>query len=149
MIKNCENGNKLRTYRLHKDRISTEPYVTANISRYERSILAKIRSGTLPLEVETGRYRQVPLDERICKLCQASIENEIHFLVDCHFYDDLRYDLFNTMSNEYTDFIDQPSIVKYILIMLSSNVVTVGKTKCIHDVNYIHRYILDTNESVL
>ena len=126
--KNCPNGNKLRTYRLHKDRISTEPYVTANISRYERSILAKLRSGTLPLEVETGRYRQVPLDERTCKLCQASIENEIHFLVDCHFYNDIRYELFNLLSIEFPDFNDQPSTVKYILIMLSSHMVMVGKT---------------------
>ena len=40
---------------------------------------------TLPLEIETGWYKQVPLEERICNQCNASIEDEVHFLVDCHF----------------------------------------------------------------
>ena len=41
--KGCQNGNKLRTFRLHKDRLEIEPYVSGNLNRYERSVLAKLR----------------------------------------------------------------------------------------------------------
>ncbi len=116
------NGNKLRTYRLHKDRNTTEPYVSCSMNRYERSILSRLRTGSLPLEIETGRYKKVPLDERICKLCQESIEDEIHFIVDCQFYNDLRYSMFALLNEEFTDFDTRPSIVKYILIMQSTHV---------------------------
>ena len=126
---NCINGSKLRTYRLYKDRLVTEPYVTdASITRYERSLYAKLRSGTLPLEVETGRYKQKPLEERICKLCKSGIEDEIHFLIDCDFYTDLRYNMFNEMSNVHDDYVEQPSLVKFILLMYSKNVKIVANT---------------------
>ena len=62
--KKCINGNKLRD-RLHKDRMRPEPYLTSNITRYERRITSKQGSGTLPLEVDVGRYEHIPLAERI------------------------------------------------------------------------------------
>ena len=124
----CVNGNKLRTFRLYKDRLSTENYVTANISRGERSVFAKLRSGTLPLEIETGRFKKVPLAERRCTLCKSGIEDEIHFLVDCDFYNDLRYNMLQHMTLEYEQFTESPSLVKFIMIMLCPNVNLIANT---------------------
>ena len=126
--KKCINGNKLRIYRLHKDRITPEPYLTTNLTRYERSITAKLRSGTLPLEVEIGRYKNIPLDERICSKCQTAIEDEIHFSIDCEFYKDIRYNLFETLSYEFDQFHSSSSVVKYILMMKSKHVKLVGQS---------------------
>ena len=36
----------------------------ANLSRYERSLTAKVRTGMLPLAIETGRFRKIPLEDR-------------------------------------------------------------------------------------
>ena len=50
----------------------------------------------IPLAVETGRYSrpQIPLNERLCKFCNTnSVENEIHFLMLCPLYSDIRYEL--------------------------------------------------------
>ena len=33
----------------------------------------------LPLEIETGRYRNVPVDERYCFHFKTSTETELHF----------------------------------------------------------------------
>ena len=47
--------------------------------------------------METGRYSrpQIPLNERFCKFCNTnSVENEIHFLMLCPLYSDIRYELF-------------------------------------------------------
>ena len=118
--KNCINGNKLRVYRLFKDRLGAEPYLKAHLTRYEQSILAKLRTGTLPLEVEVGRYKKKPLDMRLCSLCSSNqIEDETHFLIDCQFYDDLRYDMMQSLSKEFEYFNSSTSLVKLILAMYS------------------------------
>ena len=55
-----------------------------------------LRVGTLPLEIETGRYSRpvVPLDERLC-LCDLKVlEDERHFLLQCPLYDDQRQHLY-------------------------------------------------------
>ena len=60
--RNC-NGNKLRTYRLFKVSLNTESYVSASLERFHLSVLSKLRAGTLPLEIELGRFSRpkVPL----------------------------------------------------------------------------------------
>ena len=91
--KHSPNGNKLRTYRLHKTRLQMEEYVCA-IPRFQRSYLSKLRCGSAPLNIETGRFSNIPLDQRYCILCDSqAIENEIHFTIECPFYDDLRHEL--------------------------------------------------------
>lgn len=117
------NGNKLRLYRMHKERLEPETYVTcSNISRYNKSVIAKLRCGSLPLQVEIGRYHKVPLEDRICSLCQSVVEDEVHFLVDCKFYADLRYNMFNVMEKDFTGFYSMPSLVKYNMLMNSEHV---------------------------
>ena len=58
-----------------------------NMSKHLRSFLTQIRSGTLPLDIEFGRYYGITREHRICKQCNLSvIENEQHFLFDCPKY---------------------------------------------------------------
>ena len=79
---NQENGNKLRTYRLYNNRITTCHYVKCVRNRGHRRILSKFRSGSLPLAVETGRYARpkIPLEDRKCKYCKSNcVEDETHF----------------------------------------------------------------------
>ena len=111
------NGNKLRTYRLHKHH-STEPesYLRINLHRYERSALAKLRSGTLPLMIETGRYNGTPLVDRRC-MCGIDVETECHFLIDCDLHDRYRNILFEKCQNIFDNFIHESSLVKYCLIL--------------------------------
>ena len=66
-------------------------YVTLNLTPSERSFLAQIRSGTLPLEIETGRFRNIRVEDRLCKLCDLNVtEDETHFIFECPFYSDYR-----------------------------------------------------------
>ena len=62
-----------------------------NLSRKERSYLAQLRLGILPINVEIGRYRQIPFDERKCMLCNnENVEDEYHVLFICPAYDRIR-----------------------------------------------------------
>ena len=82
---------KLRNYVKFKQDINVEEYVTINISRSQRSLLAQLRMGILPLNIETGRYLRKTLNERLCLLCnQNTIEDEFHFLFSCPVYNDER-----------------------------------------------------------
>ena len=55
-----------------------------NIPRNQRSVMAKFLCGIMPIEVETGRFRNVK-ELRFCKMCESKtlIEDEMHFLHVC------------------------------------------------------------------
>ena len=55
----CEITPKLRTYVTFKNLLRKEEYVSCNLSRLERSYLAQIRLGILPINIEVGRFRGI------------------------------------------------------------------------------------------
>ncbi len=68
---------KLRSFIEFKDRTEPMILVRNNLPRYQRSLLAKLSCGILPLEIETGRYSGIPAHERFCKVCNlAVVEDE-------------------------------------------------------------------------
>ena len=69
------------------------PYCLEIISRKHRGSLAKFRSGTAPIKVETGRYQNLDLTERVCSHCASWVEDEEHVLMVCPAYEDLRFGL--------------------------------------------------------
>lgn len=82
---------KLRTYNSFKEYLCTEKYVKSNLNRKERSLIAQLRLGILPLKLETGRFEKLPLENRLCEFCDSKeIENEVHFVFKCDLYKDLR-----------------------------------------------------------
>ena len=66
-----ESGDKLAFYRCLKDLPEAEPYARANLPVRTRRVLAGLRAGCLPLQVELGRYScpKTPFNERLCKMC--------------------------------------------------------------------------------
>ena len=94
-------GNKLRTYARFKTEIGVEGYLGAVCDRAKRCLMARFRMGVAPLRIEYGRYeshrdergkarRGIPPEERICPCCGVGVEDEVHFLMTCPCYTDLR-----------------------------------------------------------
>jgi hypothetical protein len=81
---------KLRLYRKLKTRKCSENYVIMNLSPSERSFLAQLRFGILPLAIETGRFSRTPVENRICSFCSTCTEDELHFLFVCPQYQNAR-----------------------------------------------------------
>ena len=56
--------------------------------------VARLRTSTHTLRIETGRYNlpmPIPAEERYCWFCQNSlVEDECHFLFECNLYDTLQ-----------------------------------------------------------
>ena len=52
--------------------------------RSDRRMMMKLRGGTAGFEIETGRWRGVVREERVCKLCDSSeVEDVGHRLMRC------------------------------------------------------------------
>lgn len=83
---------------MFKSECKAERYLNYGISRRERSIVAQLRCGILPIRIEVGRYKGEKESERICTLCKRKeIENELHFLLHCDNYISERTGLFSKM----------------------------------------------------
>ena len=109
---------KLRTYIKCKNMYSLENYVTLNMAPKYRSALAKLRCGILPLELETGRYHNIEESQWLCKLCQSgSIENEYHFLFDCHKYEDHRRVFYRKIETLYPNFLELEPDSRFAILM--------------------------------
>ena len=112
---NVENKPKLRTYKLIKDIPDCEPYVKGNLSFSERSFIAQLRLGILPLNIETGRFVNKPLQERKCCNCQV-LEDESHFLFYCQLYNNERRSLYHKISYREVGFLILSETGKFKLL---------------------------------
>ena len=52
--------------------------------RLGKKMMMKLRGGTAGFEIETGRWRGVAREERVCKLCDSGeVEDVGHWLMRC------------------------------------------------------------------
>ena len=105
--KEMKEKPKLRTYRLIKTKLTFEDYLRSDDTK-GRKLMTRLRSGTNFLRIETGRREGLCSEERKCWFCCNEMEDENHFLMKCHLYDDLREQVGNC-ANEADDNDKDPS----------------------------------------
>ena len=78
------NNGKLRVYKNLKINFGCERYLYLVQNFKYRQAVTKLRISAHRLPVETGRYNNVPYNDRLCKHCDINeIGNEYHFLMSC------------------------------------------------------------------
>jgi len=95
------SGNKLRTFAKFKLDYELEKYLNVGLPHYLVRSIAKLRTSTHSLAIETGRYTRprIPPENRLCKLCNRSaVEDEQHFILECSLYTDLREEMLRAYS---------------------------------------------------
>jgi hypothetical protein len=100
-LKQFENIRKNKTGKLHFLsnilRIFKLPnYLEFPLSKEHKYFLAKIRISAHSLNIETGRYNSTPHEQRLCKFCPSSVEDEKHFILHCPTYQNIR-NSYNTL----------------------------------------------------
>ena len=109
--------NKLDTYRLFKNNLSCEKYTSVLEKQKYITVLAKFRCSNHTLMVEKGRQLGLPRQNRICQFCSLNlVEDEVHFLVECPLFEDLRCNHNITCSPNIS------SAHNFIRMMTNSNV---------------------------
>ena len=99
------------------------------LNKSERSLLAQMRCGILPIRIETGRFsnirdpvthrfRKMNANERICQLCNSAlVEDEIHFVCICPLYEDIRSDLYHNVSMKSENFQMLDDVNKFVYLL--------------------------------
>ncbi len=95
-----------------KSSFGVESYLKINMDRYDKSLLSQFRYGILPIELETGRYKAIARENRICTLCNTGVEDQIHFALKCPTYNEIRNDFNNTCLERVTDWINMSDTEK-------------------------------------
>ena len=116
---NSQSGGRLALYRLLKGCPSVEDYVVMG-EVDKRRVLASLRCGCLPLQIELGRIRhpKVPLEDRVCRLCNlGEIEDTTHFLITCPTFNNLRCKLFNECTNYHPHFFSLTPLQKCLFTL--------------------------------
>ena len=122
--------NKLRTYRSFKTEFGTEFYLRCSLPKKHRSAFAKFRCGVAPLKIETGRYENRPLEDRICPFGCNVVEDETHLMVICPQYNSVRNELFQKASSLYENFINMPDQRKCSVLFSAKDLVRVCAKTC-------------------
>ena len=108
-----EQSSKLDLYRNFKLNFEHESYLNCLNIRKFRHVMSKFRSGCHNLEIEIGRHDKRERNERICRLCNSSVEDEAHFLLYCPVYLSLRQ---KYLPRKYYL---EPNINKFYILMSS------------------------------
>ena len=147
-LEDCSSKPKLRTYVTFKDTFKIESYVKMFLNRQERSLLAQLRFGILPLPTETGRYQNIQDEvthkyrkpkpnERVCQICKCNlVKDEIHFVCICNMYSSERLVLFNSAIQNCKQFLQLSNPEKFIYLM---NNETKNRCKYIIKAWYVRR----------
>ena len=85
-------SDRFSLYRQFKTLTGAEPYLMLNLNRHIRYTLTRFRFGVSDIKVHRPRFKVYNADELKCPLCLWAVENEVHFVLCCPAFDDLRYE---------------------------------------------------------
>ena len=109
--------NKLRTYKLVKNYITIEPYLTTPLPR-RQTLISRFRLSSHDLQIEKGRHVSIPYKNRHCPTCTTGqIEDEYHFLIQCQTYNAPRQNLFKNIEQLFPEFSSFQDLDKFKFIL--------------------------------
>lgn len=97
------DNSKLYLYNKIKHDIVLEEYLIKEKNFKNRQLIAKFRTSDHCLQIETGRYINIPRQQRLCTTCNI-LEDEYHFFLNCHLNQQPRNLLINTIENKCPSF---------------------------------------------
>jgi hypothetical protein len=112
-------SEKLSVLKEIKEEYGLSPYLH-NIKNINfRKTLTKLRISAHRLEIETGRYKKPRLDreQRICRLCEKDIGDELHFLCKCPPLQKQRHILFTKIASTHKEFNTYTDTQKCIFLL--------------------------------
>ena len=123
------NTPMLEYYSMFKTSFGFEQYLECIINDKFRKSVSAFRISAHNLEIECGRYHNIPKNLRTCKLCNMqATESEFHFLLTCPAYRQLRH--------QYIGLTSWATVEKFISTMsVPSKSRLLNLSKCIYYAN--------------
>eukprot|EP00745_Piridium_sociabile_P014995 TRINITY_DN220_c0_g1_i2.p1 TRINITY_DN220_c0_g1~~TRINITY_DN220_c0_g1_i2.p1 ORF type:complete len:782 (+),score=58.82 TRINITY_DN220_c0_g1_i2:69-2414(+) len=110
-----QNSDRFAEYKMFKSINGVEPYIEIVLNRYVKSALTKLRFSVSDIACHRFRYSERGTDKILCRLCQASEEDEIHFMFCCPVLQDLRIRLIQPK------YYNNPCHFRFNLLMASNS----------------------------
>ena len=85
-------SDRFSLYRQFKTLTGVELYLMLNLNRHLRYILTRFRFGVSDIKVHRSRFKVYNVDDLKCPLCLSAVDYEVHFVLCCPAFDDLRYE---------------------------------------------------------
>ena len=116
MQKEIKRENKVEIIQRFQEEIrERDVYLECNENWYGKRLLVGLRVGASYLEVEEGRHRGIPREERICRVCGDGVEDETHFLTVCYRYATEREEFMKCCKEERMEDWDSKRMVEFML----------------------------------
>ena len=128
-INNSDNNPILRTYKLFKKQYCIEPYLMKLVSSKYRATLARFRTSSHSLAIETGRHTSpyTPKEKRICQYCTLNqIDDEVHMLINCTLHIKERAELYASLEHYFPMIVCQSHVTAFTAMMSSKEPHTVA-----------------------
>ena len=77
-----EHSSRGQYYFSFKNDFGLENYLI-RLSEHARVSITKLRTSNLKIPIETGRWNNIPKEDRICNLCKEALGDEFHYLFIC------------------------------------------------------------------
>ena len=113
---------KLRTYKLFKTEYKIEEYILKVKAVNQRSAMSRFRCGVAPINLEIGRFFNIPANERFCNFCPDQVEDESHVIIICPLYNKIREQLFIHASCINDDFMQMSGTEKLVFLFSDSKI---------------------------
>ena len=86
------------------------------------------------------------IDQRICKLCKLTVEDEIHFLLECPKLEEARHDNLYNIENKYKNFKSLANVSKFIWLMSAEDTFICSQLyQLLNKLNNLRHEILSNN----
>ena len=100
----------MRTYRKLKANFEADKYLYTDVDKCSIPTFIKVRISNCNRNIERGRYRKLPVEQRIYRLYSSDIEDELHVIIHCPKLTAYRADLFESLSLVISSFPDMSEI---------------------------------------
>jgi hypothetical protein len=79
------------------------------------------------LEIERGRYRKIPASQRICKLCNLEVEDELHFLLECPNSNKIRKEILEQLEKKFNNLKSLDNTSKFVWLLSAEDIYVYDK----------------------
>jgi hypothetical protein len=118
---NISQSSRGNTYELFKEKLNFENYFNI-IPEKLWTVIIKFRTSNHYLPIETGRWNNVLLEDRLCALCdEHTIGDEFHYLFSCKYFRNAR------LESLHPHYYTRPNIYKFRELMASKKISTLKK----------------------
>ena len=120
-----QSSDRFSLYRTFKSSSNSEMYLLLNMNRHIKCSMTRFRFGISDIAVHHNRYKNVTDDALKCPLCKHANEDDVHFLLCCPAFSDLRQQFIPPK------FYENPCLFRMTLLLAKQNE-NVLKNLCIY-----------------